>query len=320
MKEQIRLYKKLVFILIPVISLIIFFEVKARDLQNGFAVKKNSFEKDINNIDILVLGSSHGFFSVNPEILSRHSFNLAFNSQDLYYDYNLIDKYKGDFKNLKCLILSISYFSLWYDLNEAPEKWRKYFYQTYYNINPKSHLSLYDITDAKSYSYAFFFGFENVLLGMINQKMFNFGSNMNSYGWNSDTLNHTLDSTGMFLEKGKERVDFTNSLINRDNYEGNIKYIEGLIKYVNDNNINLIFITTPVSYPYSLYADKNICDEFQKKIDNYTNNRNIYYLNYFNDNRFFMSDYNDFDHLNGKGAMKFSHILKDKIDSLKILK
>jgi hypothetical protein len=318
-KAQIILYKKLIFILMPVLILVIFFEVRARDMQNGFSVKKSMFESDMGNTELLILGSSHGYFSINPEVFNIHSYNLAFNSQDLYYDFELLDKYKGSLKNLRCIMLSVSYFSLWYDLNEAPERWRKYFYKTYYNINPRSRLSLSDVTDAKSYSYAFFYGFENVLFGMIDRKMFSFGSNMNSYGWNSDTLNHIIDSTGAFLSKGKGRVDFTNSLINKDNYESNVLLIEKLIKFARVRNIKLLFITTPVSYPYSLFADKNICREFQKKISDYTDGKNIYYLNYFNDNRFSMKEYIDFDHLNGQGAMKFSRILKDTIETLKLL-
>ena len=320
MKDKIRLYKKLSLIFIPVIILVVFFEVQARNFQNGFALKKNFLEKDISDLDILILGSSHGYFSINPEVLSRNSFNLAFNSQDLYYDYKLLEKYKGSMKNLKCIILSVSYFTLWYDMNEAPEKWRKYFYKEYFGINPRSDLSLSDMADVKAYSFAFFYGFERVLFGTLNKKAFSFGCDMNSSGWYTDTLNHILDSTGIFMMKGKARVDFTNSLINKNNYTGNIRLLEQLVKYADDNGIKLLFITTPVSYPYSLYADKNICNEYWEKINSYTNNKNIFYLNYFNDKRFYMRDYHDFDHLNGEGAMKFSSILKDTMTALNIIK
>jgi hypothetical protein len=65
--------------------------------------------------------------------------------------------------------------------------------------------------------------------------------------------------------------------------------------------------------------NKNDCEEFQKIINENADNKNIFYLNYFSDKRFTMSDYYDYDHLNGRGSIKFSRILKDTIESLKIL-
>jgi|WetSurMetagenome_2_1015567.scaffolds.fasta_scaffold07256_6 hypothetical protein len=320
MKEQIRLYKKLIYIFIPVIILVIFFEVKARNIQNGFSMKKNLLEKNIENIDILVLGTSHGYFSINTEIISDKSFNLAMYSQDLYYDFMLLDKYKEKLKNLKCVILTISYFSLWYDLGGSIEKWRKYFYKEYFGIKPKSRLSFSDIIDVKSYSFAFFYRFENVLISTINPKLFISGCNMNTLGWNTDTTSSSMDSTEMSMLKGKGRFDCTDAVINKDNFKDNIKLIDEFIKYANDNNIKLIFITTPVSYIYNFYVDQNNCNEFQKYINRQVDNKNIFYLNYFIDKRFSIKDFYDTDHLNGNAGMKFSRILKDTLESLNLYK
>jgi hypothetical protein len=319
MKEQIRLYKKLLYIIIPVIILVMLFEAEARNVQNGFSLKKSLLEKNIENIDVLILGSSHAYHGIDPEVISSKSFNLAYYIQDLYYDYMLFDKYKGKLKNLKCVILSISYFSLWFDLSESIEKWKKFFYKEYFGINPKSNLSFSEIIDVKSYSFAFFYGFENVFLGTINPKLFTFGCKMNSYGWNIDTVN-CMDSTELSFVKGKERLDFTNSMINNDNYNGNIKLISELTKYTNDNHIKLIFVTTPVSYVYKYYIDRNYYNAFQDGINEFVDNKNIFYFNYFSDKRFTINEYYDCDHLNGKGAIKFSRILKDTLESLKILK
>jgi hypothetical protein len=238
MKERIKLFKKLIYIIIPVIVLVILFEVKARNIENGFELKKSLFEENIDNIEVLILGSSHAYINLNPEIINEKSFDIANNSQDLYYDYMLFDKYKDKLKNLKCIILSISCFSLWYDLNETPEKWRKFFFKKYFDINPRNNLSLSEITDAKSYSYAFFYRLENVFLRSLSTKTFSFGCDMNSYGWNTDTDNCAIDSTEFSIEKGKERVNFINSLVNKYNYLINKRFIDELKKYANNNNIN----------------------------------------------------------------------------------
>lgn len=319
MKEQLKLYRKLALIIFPVIILIIIFEVKARELENGFTLKKSLLEKNAGNINVLVLGSSHGYYSINPDFLNHESFNLAYFSQDLYYDFKLFEKYKSKLKNLKCIILSLSYFSLWYDLNDTPEKWRKNFYKNYFNIDAKLPLSFDEMIDIKTYSFAFFYRFEKTLLGSLNSSLFSFGAKMNSLGWNTDTSNYSIDSNDLSVKKGINRIEFTNTLIDEKNYEDNIKIIDCFVKYACEKNIKLIFVTTPVSYPYILYMNKKYYFVFQKKICEYVDDKNIFYLNYFDDKRFIMKDFYDYDHLNGKSAVRFSSILKDTIETLKIL-
>ncbi|MBI5403578.1 MAG: hypothetical protein HY959_09255 [Ignavibacteriae bacterium] len=318
MQGQIKLYKKLLIIIIPVIVLILFFEVRARGLENGFTLKKKVIENKISDINILILGSSHGYFSINPDILNHNSVNLAYYSQDLYYDNLLFEKYKNNLKNLKCIIVSVSYFSLWYDLNEAHEKWRKYFYKEYFNLPARSSYSLSDYTDIKTYSFAFLYRIENTLLGMINPKMFSFGTKMNSLGWNTDTTGNVLDSTEATILRGKERVEFTNTLVIRKNFESNISILGNFAKYLKENNIKLVFVTTPVSFAYAKYIDKNIYIEFTEKAGSFADGKDVFYLNYFYDKRFCMTDYYDYDHLKGSGANLFSRILKDTLENLKI--
>lgn len=318
MKEQFKLYKKILLIIIPVLFLILFFEVKARELESGFSLKKKIIERNAAEINTLILGSSHGYLSINPDVLGHGSRNLANYSQDLYYDDMIFSKYKNELKNLKCILLSVSYFSLWYDVNCAPENWRKYFYKRTFDIPSKSPYSFSDLTDIKTYSLAFFYRLENVLYGMISPRLFSFGTKMNSSGWNIDTLNTFVDSSEISLNKGKDRVDFTNTLIVRDNFEYNVNILDKFSKYAKENNIKLVFVTMPVSYIYSEYMNKNVYDEFTGKVSEFTDNNNIIYLNYFNDKRFSLKDYYDYDHLNGSGSLKFSNILKDTLETLKV--
>jgi hypothetical protein len=207
---------------------------------------------------------------------------------------------------------------LWYDLNCAPENWRKYFYKRTFDIPPKSPYSFSDLTDIKSYSLAFFYRLENVLYGMISSRLFSFGTKMNDAGWNIDTLNTSVDSNDISLKKGKDRVEFTNTLIVKDNFEYNVNILDKFSKYAKENNIKLVFVTMPVSYIYSDYMNKNIYDEFTGKLNELTDKKNIFYLNFFKDNRFSLKDYYDYDHLNGSGALKFSNILKDTLETLKV--
>lgn len=319
LNSKLRLIIKLFNILLPLLLIVIFFEVKARNLDNGFTLKKEIIERNLDSVNILILGSSHGFKGINPELINKKVINMANYSQDLYYDFMIFDRYKQKLVSLKCIILTLSYFSLWYDLNDASESWRKYFYKRYYNIDTREPLSFSDWFDIKRYSYAFFYRFDNTLLGYINPKLFTFGSRMNLLGWCTDTINISIDSTETMIKNGVERINHTNSLINKYKIIENYKYIENLVKYSNENNIKFIFVTTPVSYPYLLYMDKDISYEMQNTVKYFTDNKDVFYLNYFYDIRFNMKDFSDYDHLNVNGTEKFSKIIRDTLVNMKII-
>jgi hypothetical protein len=320
MKEQIRLYKKLILIIVPVLILSVFFELKARNISNGFLMKRELMDVKKDKIEFLVLGSSHGNYGINPEIISENSFNLTFNSQDLYYDSKLFDEYKEEMVNLKCVVLTLSNFSLWYDLNDSPEKWRKYFYKEYFGINSKSPESASEFVDLKSHSFAFFYGFLNTLMGTLYPNYLAFGTDMNSFGWNIDTNKNLVSASDTTFENGRERVDFTDALIKKENTEYNLKLLNGIIEYVKKKKLKLVFVTTPVTYQYFKFLNKEMYYEFQSTVGKLADNQNVYFLNFFNDGRFSSSDFRDYDHVNGKGAFKFSRILKDTLESLNIYK
>jgi hypothetical protein len=320
MKEQIKFFRKLIFIIVPVLIVSVFFEVNARNISNGFLMKRNLMDLKKGKIEFLVLGSSHGNYGINPEMISENSFNLTFNSQDIYYDSKLFDEYKDGMVNLKCVVFTLSNFSLWYDLNDSPEKWRKYFYKEFFGINLKSPMSAAEIVDLKSYSFAFFYGFLNTLLGTINPDYLAFGTDMNSHGWNIDSGKVLIAGNDSVSKGGKERMEFTDALIRKENTEYNLKLLKGIIDYTIGKKIKLVFVTTPVTGQYFKYLDKDRFNEFLSTVSMLADNKNVYFLNFINDGRFTAQDFRDYDHVNGKGASKFSSILKDTLGTLNIYK
>ena len=64
-------------------------------------MKRLYLEHALNDIEILVTGSSYSFFGIRPSILNSHAFSLAYVSQDLYYDHRLVLKYLESMPKLK---------------------------------------------------------------------------------------------------------------------------------------------------------------------------------------------------------------------------
>ena len=89
-----------------------------------YSSKKALLERQAGNLEVLAMGSSHGYYGILADCLGRPAFNLAAVSQSHYYDRALLEKYLGQLPRLKLVILPISYFSLGYQLDDGIEKWR----------------------------------------------------------------------------------------------------------------------------------------------------------------------------------------------------
>jgi hypothetical protein len=101
---------------------------------NTYSYKRECFEGQLDRIEVLVLGSSQPLFGVNPAHFSRPGFNLANVSQTLYYDKALTLKYLGRLPRLKRVLIPVSYFSFDYQLYDTRERWRDYYYRTFWDV------------------------------------------------------------------------------------------------------------------------------------------------------------------------------------------
>ncbi len=98
--------------------------------------KHLSLENNINKIQTLVLGSSHGHYAFLPK--EETEFNLSIRSQDLYYSYKLYQKYASKLSNLKNIILFYSVFSPGFEIEKTSNRFLCIPYIFIYNIYSKS--------------------------------------------------------------------------------------------------------------------------------------------------------------------------------------
>src|SRR5687767_12612503 len=117
---------------LPVLTLVVVFEVMIRQGKNSLSLKGQKFNST-SHIDILVLGSSHHQNAVNPRFLSGNALNVAYGSQDYKLDYTILKKAFDTGKNPKVVVIEAAYHSL---LRENPkEYWRNGLYEHFYNID-----------------------------------------------------------------------------------------------------------------------------------------------------------------------------------------
>ena len=284
-------------IMLPILFFFLVLEIAIRKIPNDYQLKKDYLDENAAEINTLVLGSSHTFYGINPEYFSKKTFNAAYVSQSLDLDYEILNTYKSKLKNLKTVLVPISYFSLFETLETDVEKWRIKNYVMYYGFENK-----YQFTDN-------FESLNNHLTQNVKKTVKHYALNKSfitasNLGWGTN-----------FNSKNKKAFKGTftakkHTVTNFNLFDENLKSLHKIITLCRKNNVNIIFITTPTHKSYYQNLNKIQLEKTTKTISELVqNNSNCTYLNLLKSEDFYDADFYDADHLNEIGAKKLSLFL-----------
>lgn len=302
-----KLIIKIVLVLLPVIIFVIVFELLARTIPTSYSAKNNLLTQKKSQIEILILGSSHSNFGINPQFFGREAFNISNTSQCLYEDYEVLLKYLPECRNVKTVIIPISYFTLQSDLALSPEAWRCAYYSFYMGVQCEESPSLFEL---KNYSALVLW---DGPLGVIKAIRNGNNMNINEYGYQTPEKSKSSINEIINDKAGKARVGYHDKFMDYNLLGFNINILNKIVAELNKRNIRIIFVTTPVYKTYYQNISKKNYVIMTKSIDKIARKYSAKYFNYFYDDRFNITDFLDNDHLNEKGAKKFSIILKNEV-------
>ncbi|HTB32158.1 MAG TPA: hypothetical protein VK808_09040 [Bacteroidia bacterium] len=320
-----RFILKLALFLIPIVGLMGFIAYKLPKLPNTYNVKREYFEKQLDSIEVLILGNSHATWGIDPSLFSHKGFNLSNLAQSIYYDKELTLKYLPEMKKLKLVVITTSYFSLYYTMDRTSKEynldfWRVPFYFKFWDIKSRDETPLFDIHDysmmalyyteeSQQYIYNGFHR-ENYYTLCYNGFM---KANKAAAKNTSDSINNENinDSTG------KRRVQLFNEVINgprkRERFNNVMSDITTLIKELQKKNIRVVFVDLPVTGTCSKYFDQKIVEHNKTVLDSLCTQYGCKYFNYSDDTRFTIKNFQDDDHLNISGAQLLSKIINSDI-------
>jgi hypothetical protein len=302
---MIKFIKITIAFSLPIFLGYIIMEGMLRNIPNDYSYKKKYLDKNAASIKTLVLGSSHTFYGVNPDFLGANAYNLAFVSQSLDYDWELFKKYQGDFKNLKTIIIPISYFSLFYKLENGDDLWRQKYYYLYFDLKVSTAFQYrFEVTSLSAKE-----NIRRVKSYYINNNIPK-ESNSLGMGFRVDKIRTNLKEVGVksaLLHKEISEIK---------NLNENIKVVKRFISYAGSHDLKVVFVTTPTTpYYYKMLGSaqlelmKNTMQTFDSA------NANVKYYNFLKDEKFAINDFRDADHLNKKGAEKFTKLLNNLISN-----
>lgn len=286
------------FFVIPIALLLISIEYTIRQIPNDYSYKNNYLNNNSENIKILVLGNSHSFYGINPDYFSKHAFNAAYVSQSLKYDLFILNKYKNRLNSLNTLVLPISYFTLFSQLENGIEDWRTKNYMIYYGCHYHYDLkyNLEIIGSAPSLVFKKIYQF-------FKRKNFITVSELGFGLAYSNSKQSDLIATGFEAAR-------RHTTSNLDLLGTNLLLLNELIERCKVKGINIILFTPPARKSYTSNLNKHQLAVMKSTINKIVQeNSNVLYLDFMNDNRFVDDDFQDADHLNGIGAKKLTQLI-----------
>lgn len=268
-------FVKITLFSIPMVLFLVVLELLLRNIPNDYAIKAKTIMANRNNIELLILGSSHAVAGVNPACFDFNSYNLANISQSLNYDEKLLKKYGQKLSNLKVIILPVSYGSLFSRIEKGRENWRIKNYTIYFGIIASWKIS----------------NFAELLNGKVRMNIARIlvyyihgikGINITSLGFGtnfSSSVKNDLYESGLVASK-RHTKSFKY-------FDYNSAILERIVEYCEKNDILLVLFTPPA---YRTYRD-NINDEQYKAMLNRTKritdaSDSVYYFNFFADSDF----------------------------------
>lgn len=266
--------------------------------QNHIKAKLQSLEKYKDEIEVISTGISYMANAINEKKLCKKNGNLAYPSQDLYYDYNIVDHILHEYKKVKYVLIGLSYYSFQYDMSLSSMKGNTILY---YDIIKKNHnfLDLERILQ------------ERKTLIDIGNKIFRLSeAKVPIIDW--DTIN-SKPVSAINDENGKKQALLDGNKNYPETVKENKEIFKNYLQLLKENDIKPIVIVCPTSKYYSKYFPKRLKDEFYSIINETRKEYDFQFLDYFDSELFEDCDFYDVSHLNDKGAEKFTKLLNKEV-------
>lgn len=297
-----RFYIAVLLFMLPIFVFVGGAEYAVRQIPNEYKYKNDWMDQHAEEVETLIMGSSHAMFGINPAFIDGVAFNLGLPSQSLKYDLFLLHKWENRYKRLKTVIVPISYFTFFFDepfgLLQAPCYYKNYMDCHYY---PK--LSIYSL------ELAFFKALHGKI---ITQRDNNWKVICDERGWHDVPGEVRADDWDDVVKaKGLVKVQ-TGSF---DNVELNYSYLKEMTEFCHKRNIRLTLVTIPTSKVYNRLLDSLRVKTTYAQVSRIQKEFGLVYLDYREDNRFTSDDFADANHLNPLGAEKFTKILMNDINA-----
>lgn len=279
-------------------------EAYVRLLPNVAKSKHFFLTKHSDDVDVLVLGSSHAYYGICPQELGRYAYNAAQVSQTLRYDDWLLHHYS--FNNIKWVVQSVSDFSFYEHLEDGPEWYLANRYRIYMGCDIHAPWSVY--------------GWEATAFPVFVEKLKSLWQPPKMrWSIQGQGLEYTLENRATDWDNGVERAKH-NYYENFSAAQENVGHLHGIARFCEERHARLLLVSTPLRPSYRNAQNPQQLVDMRHRLDVFLKiHPDAFYLDFSADPRFTAADFYDADHLNTDGAHKLSCLIRHRLYGQKLL-
>lgn len=285
----------------PLLGLLALFEAQLRAIPNDYSYKHSFWTYRPDDIEVLVLGSSHSFYGVDPAYFSYKGFNASHISQSIDLDHALFSEFVEGLSNLKAVLIPISYNTMFGKMVLGKERWRLKNYVIYYDLPlswaPSDHFELMNGTVQASLDRMTAY----IRHGRTDLKCAELGTCA------TDPKSDDLNATGKTAAKRHTRAD-------RSLLPENTEHLKAIIALARSRNARIILFTPPAHQAYREHMDPGQWREAQAALKDLLDGEDIAYHDLLASPAFVDEDFRDADHLSATGRRKLSLMLNSLIE------
>jgi hypothetical protein len=293
---------KTAFISLPVILLALGMELLLRNIPNDYVLKRSYLESHADEIEVLILGSSHSFYGLDPALFTSRAFNAGNISQSPDYDLEIVKRFGPSMTNLRYLILPMSYSTPFARLKKGEESWRVKNYGIYYGIR-------------KSWSPADYSEFLSNRLDINMRRLRSYYVDgvspvtTSELGWGTNYASseaRDLERTGKKAAMRHSREDL-HSGENQAVIRENTAILSEMTEWASARGVRVLIVTAPAFETYRIGLSEEQLELMERTAQNVISGcGNCRYVNLLSDTSYVAEDFFDADHLSEIGARKYS--------------
>jgi hypothetical protein len=313
--------KRILIFLLPPLIIIFSLDTFLRVQNDMYKEKYNGAIENKDSIEVIILGNSHATYAVDPTAFDLYAYNLAYVNQSIYFDKRITLSLMNKLEKLRYVLISVDFHSFSFSSQGIRDVW------SYYGngIKYKDRNYLLENLSPSLFGYT-----PKVALSLLKKRIIKAIKYRNETVITCDVekginLKDTIKKGFVSFEVSKESA-FTEKELKKkaDGYNGMVKKykkirqevindLEDFIQILIDNNITPVLFTAPVYKGYYSFLDTTALRENKKILMDLCRKYDIKYWDFSNLNIMTQDDFYNCDHLNKKGAHKFSVLLSDSI-------
>lgn len=316
--------KILIFSLLPLVILLLFdFWLRGQD--SVYEEKYEGLLSAKDTVQLLILGNSHAAYGVDPTAFSTiYAYNLANLSQTIYFDKRqTLRSIEQGVRRLEYVLISVDYHSLFTESQENRDYWSWYGHGIAYKeknyLLPAISPFLWGYTPKVSFSLLSKTIRNHIRYQGESDIHFNVESDIDaSAPLQQGFITFTETDDDSFNEISyRERIERYREPVDSKRVEV-LADLEDFIVQLQSSGITPIFFTSPTFHDYNQYLDRATLHRNMNDIHRLSEKYGIEHWDYMDDHHFTKEDFYNSDHLNKRGAVKFSKLLSERLDVLQL--